>query len=286
MFPCWHNKPIFQISFIIGIAFLYLFGGTIVFHFLENVSYLDSFYWCLTLNWQTGVLYYIYPNNSFIPSNNISKYFSMLYITLGYPMIGFAFYDISELILNKQDEFLKSKFSFLSKSSKSKLKSLKIFILIFIHFNLSFIQFITYLIGEQKWSFTDCLYFTFITGAFLGETNIYPTNMITKIISTIICLCTTSIFYLLLGEISSWIFYHHQDILTKKYLNEQLSKVVLKRMDKNKDGHVSYQEYLEYILLKCELIDQIDLNKIENRFKQLDIDNNNQLDENDLLIKI
>jgi hypothetical protein len=52
--PCWKDSPISQMFITISAATLYLFAGTIAFHALENIPYVDALYWSLSLNWQTG----------------------------------------------------------------------------------------------------------------------------------------------------------------------------------------------------------------------------------------
>ena len=53
-------------------------------------------------------------------------------------------------------------------------------------------------------------------------------------------------------------------------------------MDSNQDGQVSKMEFLEYILIKCELVDELDLERIHERFKQLDFTKDSFLTQNDI----
>jgi hypothetical protein len=205
-------------------------------------------------------------------------------------MMGYLFYGFAEVFIARQDAFLKKKFK---KITKTQLLTLKICVFLLFHLLLSAIQLFTYIVGEQ-WTFHDAIYYTFITGAFLGETDsrnsffnflVYPTNLVTKISSTIICLLTTAIFYLCIGMVADWIFTKHKDDLWEAYFERQLSKITLNKMDKDKDGNVSYNDFLEYMLIRCELIDQEDLDRIYDRFQELDTDNDNMLNEKDVLIQ-
>jgi Ca2+-binding EF-hand superfamily protein len=85
--------------------------------------------------------------------------------------------------------------------------------------------------------------------------------------------------------VADWIFTKHKDDLWEAYFEKQLSKITLNKMDKDKDGNVSYNDFLEYMLIRCELIDQEDLDRIYDRFQELDTDNDNMLNEKDVLIQ-
>jgi hypothetical protein len=81
-------------------------------------------------------------------------------------MMGYLFYGFAEVFIARQDAFLKKKFK---KITKTQLLTLKICVFLLFHLLLTAIQLFTYIVGEQ-WTFHDAIYYTFITGAFLGET--------------------------------------------------------------------------------------------------------------------
>jgi hypothetical protein len=169
--------PFLKFGIYSAVLFLYLALGTVFFYFTEthdigiskfNLISKKSLLFTgnknslikrtLTLNFQTAIISYVWPEASFIPSTEFGKYFSVFFILLGYFTVGLVFSNIFEILIEKQNEIAKTYF----KLAQPKICLVRLGIFMFINIICATIQIGTYLIIE-KWSFSDSFYFAFCT---------------------------------------------------------------------------------------------------------------------------
>eukprot|EP01080_Neovahlkampfia_damariscottae_P001058 gene1058-10577_t len=272
-------KRILKSLFILTSILIYFISGTLVLHFVEGKNLIDSFYWIFTLNSQTQSLLNVYKDSTFIPQTTIGKFIIMFYIFLGFPLIGFTFENIADYIFEKEEEYLRSK---LDKRRRTKVNLVfwKLMIILVIYIWCFTIGTITYYFGEG-WSFVDSLYYA-ITSSLEGECELFPTKPLTKITATIIVILTDILFVFVLATIAEYIAEYYKESLGNKYLKYKLSKSTLNDMDRNQDGQVSKIEFLQYILIKCEVVDELDIERINERFNQLDYTKDSFLTQKDI----
>jgi potassium channel subfamily K, other eukaryote len=209
----------------------------------------------------------------------LTKIFTIFYILTGFFIIGFTFAYIVEIIFEKEDEFFRSKMEKRT-YSKKKLTFYKL-VLIFIIYLICFVAgVLTYWLGEQ-WSFVDALYYTIVTSTDLGETELHPTKIWTKIIATILVLSTAILFSFTIGTVAEFVAEKFKQDIADKYFNQKISVASLTDMDANQDGKVTRLEFLEYMLVKCEMVDEEDIAKIHERFEVLDADDSGYLNLDD-----
>jgi len=71
--------------------------------------------------------------------------------------------------------------------------------------------------------------------------------------------------------------------MESKVINQKISLKVLQEMDENHDGKVDLLEYMEFMLVSLEKVDDELLNRIKLQFKSLDVDGSGFLDSDDIL---
>lgn len=106
--------------------------------------------------------------------------------------------------------------------------------------------------------------------------------MYSKVIATGLVFLTGFMFTFTLATLFDYWAEVQKEKLAARYFNRSLSIKSLKEMDINSDGKVTKQEFLEYMLVNCELVSQEDIDKIKAKYDQLDKDHSGQLDQDDL----
>jgi hypothetical protein len=91
------------------------------------------------------------------------------------------------------------------------------------------------------------------------------------------------LFYLIIGTLLEYFYENYRQSLTEKYLYQKLSTTSLQEMDLDHDGKITPKEFLEYMLIHCELANEDDIQKINEKFQELDVDNSGDLDGYDVL---
>lgn len=261
----------------LGVCILYFFSGTLFFHFVESMNGWDSLYWSFILNAQTGSLQYLFKDSSQNISTIAGRVFVMIYILLGMIVVGFTFAYLAQLIFDKQEEFLRSR----ANITRKNLVLIKMVILAVLYLFCWILGGLVYTFGEG-WGWIDSFYFSFITAAGIGETDLAPSQTWTKVIATFLVFLTSFMFTFGLATLADYIAEVQKDEISQKHFRMRLSVMQLKEMDRNHDGRVTEQEFLEYMLVACEMCSQDDIDHIKGKFQALDQDESGNLDLGDM----
>ena len=88
---------------------------------------------------------------------------------------------------------------------------------------------------------------------------------------------------MIIGTLLEYFYEKHKLNLINQYLNRKLSITNLEEIDSNHDGKVSEKEFLEFMLIQCEMANEEDIEKINKKFRELDVDASGDLDAYDVL---
>ncbi|KUF88971.1 hypothetical protein AM588_10003984 [Phytophthora nicotianae] len=127
----------------------------------------------------------------------------------------------------------------------------------------------------EGWPVLDCFYYTLITITTIGFGDLSPKSESARIFA---------IFYLPLAvvTVAHGIGSILNEISARSVMKTKISMKELLDMDADGDGKVSQLEYLCYMLVKLNKVDQDDLDGIIAQFHKLDRDGSGELDRDDL----
>lgn len=72
----------------------------------------------------------------------------------------------------------------------------------------------------------------------------------------------------------------------KKFLEHSLTLTDIRTMDADKDGKVDKAEFLSYMLVTLQRVDQEEIDKLLHLFDKLDVDKSGALDQEDLRVNV
>ncbi|KAF4045351.1 Ion channel [Phytophthora infestans] len=127
----------------------------------------------------------------------------------------------------------------------------------------------------EGWPVLDCFYYTLITITTVGFGDLSPKSESARIFA---------IFYLPLAvvTVAHGIGSIVNELSARSVMKTKISMKELLDMDTDGDGKVSQLEYLCYMLVKLNKVDQDDLDGIITQFHKLDRDGSGELDRDDL----
>lgn len=141
-----------------------------------------------------------------------------------------------------------------------------------------------YVFIEDDWSWIDGAYYTIITGTTIGYGDITPATWTGRLLSIFFVPCAVVFIGNQLGEIGPLIL--NGDASSRKLqklMNVDLSLEAILDMDDDGDGSVTEYEFMKFMLVRTEIVEEESLVELHKRFQALDKDGSGALDKNDLI---
>ena len=141
----------------------------------------------------------------------------------------------------------------------------------------------------ENWSFIDSVYYAFITAVTLGYGDLSPTTRNGRLFGILFVPLAVASIGELLGTIASTQLERRQELYYKSFLNEQQQYFNLQRlldMDTDRNGKVSKQEYIQFMLKEMDLVSDEQLDALNLQFQRLDKDRSGYLDQKDLQMRL
>ena len=138
----------------------------------------------------------------------------------------------------------------------------------------------------EGWSLVDSIYYSFITASTLGFGDISPSSTKGRLLAIVFIPLAVATTGEILGNIASTLMERRQQIWYQHLLEQDLSMNQLLEMDTNKNGKVSREEYVEFMLKEMELVSDEQFEELHNQFSKLDLDKGGYLDKKDLKLLI
>lgn len=273
MKSCWPNifKHLLLLILSIHLYLTFLISGSLSFIYYDDNNIINATYNFIAASTTISfgdIAYY----------SNISKITTIIAITINTiafnPFLGYTL--TTFLRICEDNLYIK-----LNIRNKSPILSLSFLSLLTVFTQGHVLIF--FLLAEN-WSLFDALYFILTTLTSVGYGNIIPATIlgkITSIFQMIFCCIIKSAF---VGIIINIIISKHKDILTNKILNTTLNRKFIQKFDLNNDKSVTLHEYMTYVLLTTGKVDQSWINNVTKKFKNLDKNDDNILDEQDIHI--
>lgn len=268
--------------FAVSCLVVYYASAIIAFsHMFENWSYIDSMYFATITFLTIG-----YGDVS--PSTDAGRLFTVFFAIFGIFILGIFLGDLGKRIVDvetkaydtmkeKARNNIKAMFSMQideeAEKHEPKTAAELIFRVIRVELPLLAIIFLVgILYGTQveNWTIIESIYFSTITFSTVGFGDFTPQQPLVRVFCTLILPVVVATFCEMIGRVASAYLQYKLHAEEKKFLSRQLTKADLKLMDTDKDGQVSYGEFLHFMLLAMQKVDEEDLLDIKAAFDKLD----------------
>jgi hypothetical protein len=135
---------------------------------------------------------------------------------------------------------------------------------------------------EEKWSYIDALYWSFVTATTVGYGDLSVENENTNIFNIFYILTATSTVAFGLGNVVEVFADIKAEKEKEEMANNPMSLEAILAMDESSDGRVDPGEYLAFRLVSTSECSQKDIDPILELFNSLDKDKSGSLDHDDL----
>ncbi|KAL7562863.1 hypothetical protein ACA910_002478 [Epithemia clementina (nom. ined.)] len=141
------------------------------------------------------------------------------------------------------------------------------------------------LMGQlEGWSTIDSVYYTFITAGTLGYGDFSPLTRRGRIWAIVFIPLAVSAAGEVLGNVASALLERRQERFYKALMDQKLDVERLIEMDTDRNGQVSREEYVEFMLKEMKLVSPDVFEELHTQFHKLDADGGGYLDKEDLRI--
>lgn len=121
------------------------------------------------------------------------------------------------------------------------------------------------------------------TASTVGYGDLAPVTQSGRILAILYIPMAVGLMGTLLDVVANSIIDRHQKQAQEYLKNKELTLQDLVAMDENGDGEVTRIEFLEFMLVAMDVVDQELLDDLRDHFKRLDIDGSGALDKKDLI---
>jgi len=134
----------------------------------------------------------------------------------------------------------------------------------------------------EGWSVIDILYFASITATTIGYGDLSPQTLSTRLIAVFYLPLCISIMAKIFSDITTIFMEKRAQEAEEKFYDRKLTKDDLKAMDIAKNGSVSVEEFLEFMLVTMNKVESEDIKELKDLYSALDTDADGSLTLNDL----
>ena len=138
----------------------------------------------------------------------------------------------------------------------------------------------------EGWSLSDSIYYSFITAGTLGYGDFSPISRPGRIWAIIFIPLAVAAAGEVLGNIASFLSDRRRQRFYQSLMEKELNAETLVEMDTDRNGKVSREEYVEFMLKEMQLVDDEVFRDLHDQFKKLDLDGGGYLDKKDLKLKL
>lgn len=136
----------------------------------------------------------------------------------------------------------------------------------------------------EGWSVITSLYYCVITSTTVGFGDLSPDTEWARGVSIVFLPLTVAVFGEILGRIAGFYLDRKAAKAEQEFLHRQLTLSDLAVMDIDGDGDVTMGEFLSFMLVAMQKVDQESIDELKALFRSLDADNSGALQKEDLMI--
>ena len=121
-----------------------------------------------------------------------------------------------------------------------------------------------------------------ITGTTVGFGDLQPSSVATRGIAVVWIPLAVAMLGKFLGQVAGIYLERRNDAVEQRFLARAMTLSDVRRMDTDRDGRVSPEEFMCYMLLALQKVKQEDIDEIRALFDKFDKDNDGDIDKDDL----
>jgi hypothetical protein len=137
---------------------------------------------------------------------------------------------------------------------------------------------------QSDWDAASTFYYFVITAATVGFGDLAPQTQSERLLAVPFILLAVGVMGHWLGVAAKAIIDRRQQEFRKRFKSRDLTLNDLLVMDDNGDGKVTLAEYLAFMLVAMNKVDQELMNDLTAQFNRLDVDGTGCLEKEDLII--
>lgn len=137
----------------------------------------------------------------------------------------------------------------------------------------------------EGWSTIDSIYYAFITAGTLGYGDFSPHTRRGRIWGIVFIPLAVAAAGEVLGSVATVLLERRQEEFYENLMERELDIQQLLEMDTDKNGRVSREEYVQFMLKEMELVPNEQFEELHAQFERLDVDGDGYLDKEDLKFK-
>jgi len=142
-----------------------------------------------------------------------------------------------------------------------------------------------WLLGNAaQWDIIDTFYFCVITATTVGYGDFAPTTQMGRLFAVPVILLAVGAMGTWLSAVADAIFEYRQATFRERFQARELTTADLEVMDADEDGKVTLAEYLSFMLVSMQKVDQDLIENLTEQFERLDVDGSGCLEKEDLVI--
>lgn len=134
----------------------------------------------------------------------------------------------------------------------------------------------------EHWHFAEGIYYALMTATTLGYGDFAPTTPLARLFAVCfypVLVAATGSFF---GSVSTFLLNRQRDKRNKATLNRELTIERIFEMDADGNGEVSKSEYIAFMLVELQMVEQDLLEQLFAQFDKLDVSGDGCLSEDDL----
>jgi hypothetical protein len=136
---------------------------------------------------------------------------------------------------------------------------------------------------REGWTITSTLYFSIMSASTTGFGDYTPTTEVNKIYCIFFFPISVAVFGEVLGKIAGIYVQHKFRKNEQNFLKRTITLCDLNRMDADSNGEVELGEFLSFMLVALQKVDQESIDELVSLFKSLDSNGNGVLDKADII---
>jgi len=140
-----------------------------------------------------------------------------------------------------------------------------------------------FIMKEENWNGWTTFYYGLITASTVGYGDISPQTETGRLLAILYIPTAVGLMGTFLDIVASSIVAYQQGSVTDYWKDKELTLKDLRVMDEDGDGIVSKLEFIEFMLVATDQVDQETLDSMKEQFDRLDKDRSGTLDKADLI---
>jgi len=225
----------------------------------------------------------------FTPETEAGKLFNCFFALFGVAYIGLCLVSVGSHYIDVQMNMFQSMEKNIQRSlvaneikdpTVDTSKGKNIFTVTMI-LNAFLLVFFAYLIGRNEgWTFIDTLYFCVVSATTIGYGDFTPIKH--RFWGALYLLWAVGTLGYMIAVVGEYIMIKNREKVLARFTERKLNWKDIAQADMNDDGKISKLEYVEFMLVSMNIVDQELIDELHERFNEMDINGNEEITQQDV----